>query len=139
MRGADLAAGAVTLVRHIRNPVKAARALLEGGGPVMLGGPEADKFAERAGLDIVEQSYFTTERRVQALASLKQRNLEGTIKSASEAEKHGTVGAVALDAAGHLAAATSTGGYNNKPPGRIGDSPNRRSISPMCNCRNRTS
>jgi len=123
MRGADLAAGAVTLVRHIRNPVKAARALMEGNGPVMLGGPEADKFAERAGLAIVEQSYFTTERRVQALANLKQRGLDGTLKSATEAEKHGTVGAVALDAEGHLAAATSTGGYNNKPAGRIGDTP----------------
>src|SRR3569833_485184 len=123
MRGSDLAAGAVTLVRRIRNPVKAARALLDGTGPVMLAGGEADRFAERTGLAIVDQSYFTTERRVQALASLKQRNLEGTIKAASEAEKHGTVGAVALDAKGHLAAATSTGGYNNKPPGRIGDSP----------------
>jgi beta-aspartyl-peptidase (threonine type) len=123
MRGSDLAAGAVTLVRHIRNPVKAARALLEGNGPVMLGGAEANAFAGRMGLDIVEQSYFTTARRTEALASLKRRNLEGTIKAASEAEKHGTVGAVALDAAGHLAAATSTGGYNNKPPGRIGDSP----------------
>jgi len=123
MRGSDLAAGAVTLVRRIRNPVKAARALLDGTGPVMLAGVEADRFAERTGLAIVDQSYFTTERRVQALASLKQRNLEGTIKAASEAEKHGTVGAVALDAKGHLAAATSTGGYNNKPPGRIGDSP----------------
>jgi beta-aspartyl-peptidase (threonine type) len=123
MRGADLAAGAVTLVRHIRNPVKAARALLEGNGPVMLGGAEADGFAGRAGLDIVEQSYFTTERRVRALQSLKARGLSGTLKSASEAEKHGTVGAVALDADGHLAAATSTGGYNNKPPGRIGDTP----------------
>jgi beta-aspartyl-peptidase (threonine type) len=123
MRGSDFAAGAVTLVRHIRNPVKAARALLEGNGPVMLGGPEADAFAGRAGLDIVEQSYFTTERRLKALASLKARDLEGTLKSASEAEKHGTVGAVALDDAGHLAAATSTGGYNNKPAGRIGDTP----------------
>jgi len=123
MRGSDLAAGAVTLVRHIRNPVKAARALLEGNGPVMLGGAEADAFAGRLGLEIVEQSYFTTARRTEALASLKQRHLEGTIKAASEAEKHGTVGAVALDAEGHLAAATSTGGYNNKPPGRIGDSP----------------
>ena len=123
MRGSDLAAGAVTLVRRIRNPVKAARALLDGTGPVMLAGVEADRFAERSGLAIVDQSYFTTERRVQALASLKQRNLEGTIKAASEAEKHGTVGAVALAAKGHLAAATSTGGYNNKPPGRIGDSP----------------
>lgn len=123
MRGSDLAAGAVTLVRHIRNPVRAARALLEGNGPIMLGGTEADAYARLAGLEMVEQSYFTTERRVQALASLRQRHLEGTIKAATESEKHGTVGAVALDAAGHLAAATSTGGYNNKPPGRIGDSP----------------
>ena len=123
MRGSDLAAGAVTLVKHIRNPIKAARALLDGNGPVMLGGPDADKFAELAGLDIVEQSYFTTERRVQALRNLKERGLSGTLKSASEAERHGTVGAVALDAGGHLAAATSTGGYNNKPEGRIGDSP----------------
>jgi beta-aspartyl-peptidase (threonine type) len=123
MRGSDLAAGAVTLVRRIRNPVKAARALLESGGPVMLGGAEADRFAERAKLAMVEPGYFTTERRVKALRSLQQRQLEGTIRSASEAEKHGTVGAVALDRDGHLAAATSTGGYNNKPPGRIGDSP----------------
>ncbi len=123
MRGSDLAAGAVTLVKHIRNPIKAARALLDGNGPVLLGGPDADRFAEAAGLEIVEQSYFTTERRLQALKSLKERGLSGTLKSASEAEKHGTVGAVALDAEGHLAAATSTGGYNNKPEGRIGDSP----------------
>jgi beta-aspartyl-peptidase (threonine type) len=123
MRGSDLAAGAVTLVKHIRNPVKAARALLEGDGPVMLGGPAADAFAEAHGLEMVEQSYFTTQRRIDALKSLKARGLAGTLKSASEAEKHGTVGAVALDKAGHLAAATSTGGYNNKPDGRIGDSP----------------
>ncbi|MET3900320.1 beta-aspartyl-peptidase (threonine type) [Devosia sp. UYZn731] len=123
MRGADLGAGAVTLVRRIRNPIRAARALLEQGSPVMLGGPEADNFAARSGLDMVEQSYFTTERRVASLASLKAKALEGTLKSASEAEKHGTVGAVALDIAGHLAAGTSTGGYNNKPEGRIGDSP----------------
>jgi len=123
MRGSDLAAGAVTLVRHIRNPVRAARALMEGNGPLMLGGPAADAFAEGTGLEIVEQSYFTTERRVKALESLKAKDLAGTIKSASEAEKHGTVGAVALDQEGHLAAATSTGGYNNKPDGRIGDSP----------------
>lgn len=123
MRGSDLAAGAVALARRIRNPVRAARALLESGGPVMLSGAEADRFAERAGAAMVEPGYFTTERRVEALRSLKQRQLEGTIRSASEAEKHGTVGAVALDCTGHLAAATSTGGYNNKPPGRIGDSP----------------
>ena len=123
MRGSDLAAGAVTLVRRIRNPVKAARALLEAVSPVMLGAAEADRFAEKVGLAMVDPSYFTTERRVEALQKLKQRQLEGSIRSATEAEKHGTVGAVALDRDGHLAAATSTGGYNNKPPGRIGDSP----------------
>ncbi|MDB5562393.1 MAG: isoaspartyl peptidase [Hyphomicrobiales bacterium] len=123
MRGSDLGAGAIALVRRIRNPIRAARALLEGDGPVMLGGAEADNFAAAAGLEMVEQSYFTTERRVRALASLKQRGVAGTLKAAGEAEKHGTVGAVALDSAGHLAAATSTGGYNNKPAGRIGDSP----------------
>lgn len=123
MRGADLGAGALTLVRHVRNPIKAARALMEAGGPVMLGGQAADEFALQAGLEMVEQSYFTTERRVKALASLQQRRLDGTSQAASEAEKHGTVGAVALDRDGHLAAATSTGGYNNKPVGRIGDSP----------------
>ncbi|NKJ40477.1 isoaspartyl peptidase/L-asparaginase [Rhizobium sp. SG570] len=123
MGGGDLAAGAVTLLRHVRNPIRAARALLEAGGPVMLGGAAADAFAKEAGLEMVDQAYFTTERRVEALVSLKQRAQDGTIRSASEAEKHGTVGAVALDVNGHLAAATSTGGYNNKPAGRIGDSP----------------
>jgi beta-aspartyl-peptidase (threonine type) len=72
---------------------------------------------------MVENSYFTTERRIAALASLKARAKRGTIEMASEAERHGTVGAVALDAAGNLAAATSTGGFNNKPSGRIGDTP----------------
>lgn len=123
MRGSDLAAGAVTLVRRIKNPVKAARALMEANGAVMLGGASADAFAAGRGLEMVEPHYFTTERRVKALESLKQKEASGTLKSASEAEKHGTVGAVALDADGHLAAATSTGGYNNKPEGRIGDSP----------------
>jgi beta-aspartyl-peptidase (threonine type) len=123
MRGSDLGAGSVTLARRIRNPVRAARALMERNTAIMLGGAEADRFAEAAGLGIVEQSYFTTEKRVQSLASLKAKALSGTLKSATEAEKHGTVGAVALDAHGHLAAATSTGGYTNKPAGRIGDSP----------------
>lgn len=123
MRGADLAAGAVTLARHVRNPIRAARALLQASGPVMLGGTAADVFAKEAGLEMVDQAYFTTERCLEALASLKQRAQEGTNRSASEAEKHGAVSAVALDLNGRLAAATPTSGYNNKPIGRIGDSP----------------
>jgi beta-aspartyl-peptidase (threonine type) len=93
------------------------------GDPLLLTGPAGDAFAQTEGLDIVENEYFSTERRRKNLASMKIRELVGTADEASEAEKHGTVGAVALDANGHLAAATSTGGYTNKPPGRVGDSP----------------
>jgi L-asparaginase / beta-aspartyl-peptidase len=90
---------------------------------VLLATDAADEFARTAGLATVPNSYFTTERRVKALASLKARAARGTIGMASEAEKHGTVGAVALDQNGNLAAATSTGGFNNKPVGRVGDTP----------------
>ncbi len=123
MDGRTLEAGAVTLAKRIRNPIKAARRVMEKGEAVLLGGPAADAFAQTEGLDIVEPDYFTTERRVKALAAMKEHVAAGTAIKASEAEKHGTVGAVALDRAGHLAAATSTGGYNNKPAGRIGDTP----------------
>ncbi|SEH26801.1 isoaspartyl peptidase/L-asparaginase [Rhizobium sp. NFR12] len=123
MDGATLEAGAVTLVRRIRNPVKAARRVMEKGEAVLMGGHAADEFAKVEGLDVVEPDYFTTEKRVKALAAMKAHAAAGTAASASESEKHGTVGAVALDSAGHLAAATSTGGYNNKPVGRIGDTP----------------
>lgn len=122
MDGATRAAGAIAGARRTRNPVRAARALMESGLAVLLGGEAADDFAQTRGLDIVEPSYFTTQRRIDALASLKRKAATGQILRASEAEKHGTVGAVARDAAGHLAAATSTGGFNNKPVGRIGDS-----------------
>lgn len=123
MDGRTLETGAVTLVRHIRNPVNAARRVMERGDTVLLGGRAADDFARAEGLDIVDQSYFSTEKRVKALAAMKAHTAAGTAAKASESEKHGTVGAVALDASGHLAAATSTGGYNNKPVGRIGDTP----------------
>ena len=123
MDGETLAAGAVCTSRHIRNPVVAARAVLEHGDAVLLAGSAADRFAETKGLAVEEQAYFTTERRKQALAAMKAHVAAGTQVAASESEKHGTVGAVALDQHGHLAAATSTGGYNNKPDGRVGDSP----------------
>lgn len=123
MEGTTLRAGAIGGVRRVRNPIKAARAVLEAGKAVLLIGSAADAFAERQGLDMVDPGYFTTKRRVDALASLKRRAMDGTFAKASEAEKHGTVGAVARDNLGHLAAATSTGGYNNKPVGRVGDSP----------------
>ena len=84
---------------------------------------DADADSASVGLAMVEPSYFTTQRRIDALRLLQQRAETGVIVPATEAEKHGTVGAVARDANGHLAAATSTGGFNNKPPGRVGDSP----------------
>ena len=123
MDGNNLAAGAVCMVRRVRNPIAAARAVLDGGTAVLLAGDAADEFAASVGLAMVEPSYFTTQRRIDALRLLQQRAQTGAFVPATEAEKHGTVGAVARDAHGHLAAATSTGGFNNKPPGRIGDSP----------------
>lgn len=123
MEGGHLAAGAVSLVRRIRNPIRAARAVMEQSDCVLISGEAADQFAARQGLAMVDNAYFTTDRRMAALAALKERAQRGTLAAASEAERHGTVGAVALDCAGHLAAATSTGGFNNKPVGRVGDSP----------------
>lgn len=113
MDGATLRAGAVTCVRHVRNPVRAARAVMERSPHVLLAGEGAERFARRAGLVTVPQRYFSTARRLRALRTVRR----------TEAEMHGTVGAVALDAAGNLAAATSTGGYTGKLPGRVGDTP----------------
>ena len=123
MDGATLAAGAVCMVRRVRNPVKAARAVLDSGRAVLLAGAAADEFAAAMGLAMVEPAYFTTQRRVDALRLLQASAASGVMVPASEAERHGTVGAVARDMQGHLAAATSTGGFNNKPSGRVGDSP----------------
>jgi len=123
MDGATLAAGAICAARRIRNPVTAAKALMRRGDPLLLAGPAADVFADHEGIDTVPNAYFSTERRRNNLASMKIREIVGTAAEAGEAEKHGTVGAVACDAQGHLAAATSTGGYTNKPVGRVGDSP----------------
>lgn len=123
MDGETLTGGAVAGSRHIRNPVRAARLVMERGEAVLLAGHAADDYAKNGGLEVVPNTHFTTERRVKALAAMKAHEESGTAAAASESEKHGTVGAVALDAAGHLAAATSTGGYNNKPEGRVGNSP----------------
>lgn len=109
MEGEALRAGAVAAVRRIRNPVLAARAVLEKTRHVLLAGDGAERFAREQGLALEAPSYFATEKRLSAL----KRNLK---------YHHGTVGAVARDQDGNLAAATSTGGYTGKLPGRIGDS-----------------
>ena len=116
-------AGAVAGARRIKNPVLAALALAEQGEALLLAGEAADAWAEAHGLHMVENSYFDTDTRRAHLHRMLERERQGTQAQATEQEKHGTVGAVALDAHGNLAAATSTGGYTAKPVGRVGDSP----------------
>lgn len=119
MRGHDLAAGAVTQVTAARNPVLVARHVMENSPFVMLAGSGADQYVADNALPVEEQSYFVTEARQ---AQLEQQRASGTV-SLSEDNKFGTVGAVAVDQQGDVAAATSTGGMTNKHYGRVGDSP----------------
>jgi L-asparaginase / beta-aspartyl-peptidase len=111
MDGKTLNAGAIAGVTDIKNPILGAIAVMEDSPHVMLAGKGASDFARERGLDIVDNSYFHTRRRLDAVT----REIEQ--------DKNGTVGAVALDMAGNLAAGTSTGGMSNKKYGRIGDSP----------------
>ncbi len=118
MDGRTLKAGAVAGLQHIRNPISLARLVMEKSPHVMLDGAGAEAFAKKMGMPLVEQKYFYTEERWQELQKKK-----GSTGAVSDNDKHGTVGAVALDQAGNLAAGTSTGGMTNKEFGRIGDSP----------------
>jgi isoaspartyl peptidase/L-asparaginase-like protein (Ntn-hydrolase superfamily) len=123
MQGRDRDAGAVTGARRTRNPIRAARAVMEYSEHVLLAGSAADEFAQKQGLDIVSPDYFSTHERFLALERTRKRKAGERQDSASAAERHGTVGAVALDCHGDLAAGTSTGGFTDKMPGRVGDSP----------------
>jgi beta-aspartyl-peptidase (threonine type) len=117
MDGATLKAGAVAGILHVKNPLSLARLVMEKSPHVMLAGEGAEAFARAQGVPMVPQEYFITEPRREQLRKAK------SVGSLAPTEKYGTVGAVALDARGHLAAGTSTGGTTNKMPGRIGDSP----------------
>ena len=137
MNGATLAAGSIAGVSTIRNPVKTARKVMEKSEHVMLTGKGAEEFAREQGEVIVDPSYFYTEKRWEGLQrALKAEKTEldhsDTVRKASpktgylifdEGKKFGTVGAVALDQNGNLAAATSTGGMTNKRWNRVGDAP----------------
>ncbi len=126
MNGADLRAGAVAGVSRVRRPVRAARAVMADGAHVLLSGAGAEDFARAHGLEMVDPSYFSTEARRQQLKLARVADrvaLDHDGAPLVEGSKFGTVGAVALDMHGHLAAATSTGGMTNKRVGRIGDSP----------------
>jgi beta-aspartyl-peptidase (threonine type) len=123
MDGATLRAGAVAGARRIKNPILAARAVMEQSPHVMLVGAGADAFARKQGLALVKQAYFTTPQRVVARELAQLRKCGRVSGKVTAAEQHGTVGAVALDSIGNLAAATSTGGFTNKMIGRVGDTP----------------
>ncbi len=123
MDGAGRAAGAVAVLRHVKNPIKLARLIMEKTPHVLLVGDGAEEVAACRGLELVAPEYFSTPRRWEQLQRAKAAAQGKTALSEDLQPKAGTVGAVALDAAGNLAAATSTGGMTNKRCGRVGDSP----------------
>ncbi|MGO4703943.1 isoaspartyl peptidase/L-asparaginase family protein [Dyella sp. 2RAB6] len=124
MDGYTLKAGAIAGVHRVKNPILLARAVMEKSPHVMLAGDGAEAFAKEAGIELVDPAYFRTEERWQQLQKALKEDAEHRAHEDVETAKHfGTVGAVALDTQGHLAAGTSTGGMTNKRWGRIGDSP----------------
>jgi beta-aspartyl-peptidase (threonine type) len=136
MDGKTLKAGAVANLRQIRNPISLARMVMDKSehaiksprvGPVLITGEGAERFAKENGVELVDQKYFFTQERWDALQKVKEAEKSGGAAEKkfiiSDQDRHGTVGAVALDKNGNLAAATSTGGTTNKKAGRVGDSP----------------
>ena len=128
MDGKTIAAGAVASLKHIKNPISLARLVMEKSEHVMMDSEGAEAFAKESGIELVDQKYFFTRERWDALQKIKAAEKSRTSGGGkafliTDQDRHGTVGAVALDQNGNLAAATSTGGTTNKRPGRIGDSP----------------
>lgn len=124
MDGASLRAGAVAGVHTVKNPILLAQAVMEHSPHVMMVGQGAEMFAAEQKIELVDPSYFRTEKRWQQLQRALREEREGQAHADLETAKHfGTVGAVALDSQGRLAAGTSTGGMTNKRYGRVGDSP----------------
>jgi L-asparaginase / beta-aspartyl-peptidase len=124
MDGYTLRAGAVAGVHRVKNPILLAQAVMEHSPHVMLIGDGAEEFAREQGITLVDPSYFRTEERWQQLQKALKEDAAGKPHADEATAKHfGTVGAVALDADGHLAAGTSTGGMTDKRWGRVGDSP----------------
>jgi beta-aspartyl-peptidase (threonine type) len=124
MDGATRRAGAVAGVQRVRNPILLAQAVMERSAHVMMVGQGAEAFAAEQGVTLVDPSYFRTEKRWQQLQRALQEEKAGQAHAELETARHfGTVGALALDAEGKLAAGTSTGGMTNKRYGRVGDSP----------------
>lgn len=131
MEGKTLMAGSVAGVRTIKNPITAAKAVMEKSPHVMMVGKGAEQFAKEKGVEIVDTSYFYDEKRWKQLQKAKQQEKQkldhsdttGYNEAFKTDYKFGTVGAVALDIYGNIAAGTSTGGMTNKRFGRVGDAP----------------
>ncbi len=123
MNGKTLEAGAIAGVRNIKNPVKLARAVMEKSEFVMLAGTDAQEFAKANNIEIESDEYFYTKERYDQLLKAIETGRSFLDHTVFEEKKLGTVGAVALDMNGDLAAATSTGGMTNKRYGRVGDTP----------------
>lgn len=119
MDGATLESGAVAGVKHVKNPISLARLVMDKSRHVFFAGEGASAFAAEMGVELVGEEYFFNQRRYEAW----QKSLENDTFWKDENEKKGTVGCVALDRQGNLAAGTSTGGITNKRFGRVGDSP----------------
>src|SRR5207253_7641530 len=132
MDGRTLKAGAVAAVKHIKNPIVLARMVMERSPHVMMVGDGAEEFAKQNGMQLVPQEYFFTQRRWDELKKKQEEERQqqqnrpasgGNPRPNPFEHELGTVGAVALDSQGNLAAGTSTGGTTNKRFGRVGDSP----------------
>jgi L-asparaginase / beta-aspartyl-peptidase len=127
MDGKTLRAGAVAVVQHVKNPISLARLVMEKSPHVVMSGAGAEEFAKEHGVELVDAKYFFTQDRWDAFQKAKAAEKAGGNGDKkfylSDQDLHGTVGAVALDRNGNLAAATSTGGKTNKLSGRIGDTP----------------
>jgi beta-aspartyl-peptidase (threonine type) len=122
MDGATRKAGSIAGVHRVKNPVLLARAVMEQSPHVMLTGDGAETFAQSIGIELVDPSYFRTEERWQQLQNALKKEAQASVDT-DRTRHYGTVGAVALDKTGKLAAATSTGGMTNKRWGRVGDAP----------------
>lgn len=130
MNGKTLNSGAVAGVNHIKNPILAARLVMDSSKHVMLSGKGAEIMADKYGIEMVDSSYFFTEKRLKQLLKIQEKEKHNlkysahpTIPTSLNDHKYGTVGAVAIDKTGNIAAGTSTGGMTNKKYGRIGDVP----------------
>jgi beta-aspartyl-peptidase (threonine type) len=124
MDGATLRAGGVGCVEHIRNPIKAARLVLDKSPHVYFVGEGAERFAQKLGIELCRNEELVIEREVRRLKEAQEKEAAGEpdLTFAGPQSSHDTVGAVALDVGGNIAAGTSTGGTLNKDPGRVGDS-----------------